>query len=98
MPSIVDMTNYQPDNSEPEIPVNTVNEYILMTGQNLPNHSTSLAGRGKYVKVGRHGEPIYRTKQEAYRYAAYLLTMADTLPDEDGAHTYQEVEEAIRNA
>jgi hypothetical protein len=37
------------------------------------------------------------TKQSAYRVAAWFESMAEVLPDEENAHTYEEVREAIRN-
>jgi hypothetical protein len=44
--------------------------------------------------------PTFRTKQEAYRFAAWLVEMAEVhLPDEEGCelHTFEAVREAIRN-
>jgi hypothetical protein len=86
--------------SEPveEFEVETLNEYMIHYGENLPNHSTSLNGRGKFVKIGMQTPPVFRTKQEAYRFCSYILAMAPLLPDEPGNHTYEEVEAAIKNA
>lgn len=86
---------------EAPAPVDTSNDYLLSAGQNLPNHSTSLAGRGRFVRQSFPELPTFRTKQQAYRYAAYLTTMADVhLPDEEGAetHTFEVVLDACRNA
>ena len=82
---------------EDEVTVNTINEYGLMSGQNLPNHSTSLAGKGRFVKTMNTVPPVFRTKQQAYRFIAFLEVMADVLPDELGSHTLEEVREAVRN-
>jgi hypothetical protein len=42
--------------------------------------------------------PVYiTTKQQAYRTAAHIKLMATLLPDELGEHSYEEVEEAIKN-
>jgi hypothetical protein len=78
-----------------EFPINTMNEYIMVAGENLANHSTSLVGRGRFVRPSTL--PTFRTRQEAYRFCAYALLMSDTLPDEPGEHTFEQVEEAIRN-
>lgn len=78
-------------------PVDTLNEFVMMSGQNMPNHTTSQAGRGKFIKIGVPDSPVFRTKQQLYRFVAYAMAMAFVLPDEDGQHTYEEVEHAIRN-
>lgn len=81
--------------------INTSNDFLLSAGQNLPNHSTSLAGRGRFVRQSLTEIPTFRTKQEAYRYAAYLITMAEVhLPDEEGSetHTFEVVLDACRNS
>lgn len=83
-----------------EIPVDTANDYALCAGQNLPNHSTSMLGRGNFVRQSSQIPPTFRTKQSAFRYAAYLITMAEIhLPDEKRAegHTFEAVLDAIRN-
>lgn len=79
-------------------PVNTINDGIITVGQNLPNHSTTLAGRGKFVGSGAHLPPQWRTKQELYRFVGWALVLADIhgLPDEPGNHTLEEVIEAIK--
>lgn len=80
-------------------PIQTINDHALHLGQNLPNHSTSLAGRGKYIAQGVALPPLWRTRQDAYRYAAWLITMAEALPNEDDceAHTFEVVLDAVRN-
>lgn len=88
--------------SEPDetIAVNTNNEYALSAGTNLPNHSTSLSGRGKFVKAGIPTPPCFRTKQEVYRFCVYALILAEAhgLPDENGSHTFEQIQEAVANA
>jgi hypothetical protein len=41
--------------------------------------------------------PQFKTKQQAYRFAAWLINMAELLPDETLDHSFDEVNEAIRN-
>lgn len=82
-------------------PVDTTNRYALSFGQNMPNHSESLRGRGGFVRQGFGEVPTFRTKQAAYSYAAYLITMAEVmLPDEDGceSHDFETILAAIRNS
>lgn len=78
----------------------TVNEYVVITGANLPNHTASLKGLGKFVMLGRQDFPPIRTRQAAYRLATYLILMAQIhdLPDEPGAHSFDEVRDAIEHA
>lgn len=89
------------ENTVPVEPyVITLNEYLLSSGQNLANHSTSLSGRGKFIRQSMPQMPTFRTKQEAYRFAGWLVTMAESwLPDEEGSenHTFEVVRDAIRN-
>lgn len=80
-----------------DIPVNTLNEWAIGYGKNLDNHSSALAGRAGFIRQMDGTVPTFRTKQEAYRYAAYLISMAEVLPDEDGEHTFEEVLSAIQN-
>lgn len=82
-------------------PVETINEYAINAGQNLPNHTSSLNGLGKYVRQGVPELPTFRTKQQAYRYAAWLITMAEIqLPDEEDceSHDFEAVLNAVQNA
>lgn len=86
------------DKFVPEI--NTLNEFMLVSGRNLPNHTMSMQGKGQYVQVGRGaGTPLcFRTKQEIYRFCAWALTLGVILPDEDGSHEFEEVLEAVQNS
>lgn len=86
---------YEKGHSE-DVPIDTRNEYSLHTGANLPNHTATLAGRGKFVTVGVPDAPVFRTKQSVYRFCAYLLSMAEILADEEGEHSYEEILEAIQ--
>lgn len=79
-------------------PVNTLNEYMFHMGRNLPNHTMSENGRGQFVRVGRGDAPVFRTKQEIYRFCAWALTLGEELPDEEGSHTLDEVTAAIHNS
>lgn len=79
------------------IEIDTVNEYLIGAGENLPNHSLSQMGRSKFIRQHLPSVPTFRTRQAAFRYAAYLLTMAEVLPDEDGEHTFEQVLNAVRN-
>lgn len=84
--------------SEERPPVNTLNDGLIMAGENLPNHSTSLAGRGRFVASAMQHAPQFRTRQEAFRFCAYVLILVDinNLPDEPGEHTLAEVIEACK--
>lgn len=78
--------------------VDTTNEYALQQGENLPNHTASLAGRGKFVKIGLAKPVIFRTRQEAYRFCGWALSLAEMLPNEDGSHSFEDVREAIERS
>lgn len=92
------MTDNNEESTE-EFPVNTLNEFAVHTGQNLPNHTASMVGKGKFIRIGEFPKwGQFRTQQEVYRLCAYLLTMAELLPHEPGEHTYEEVEQAIHNS
>ncbi len=85
--------------------INTNNEYALCKSQNLPNHTFSQQGLGTFIRQGVPSIPLFRTKQSAFRYAAYLITLAEIyLPDEKDAEgnledfTFEEVLDAVRNA
>lgn len=84
----------------PPADVETINEFAISAGENLPNHTMSARGLGKYVQQGMPVYPVFRTRQAAYRYAAWIITMAEIhLPDEEGAegHDFDAVHNAIRN-
>lgn len=74
--------------------INIDNEFQLVTGENMPNHITSLRGQSKFVRPVQH--PMFRTKQSAYRFAGWLLMLSETLPDEDAPHSFEEIDSAIR--
>ena len=80
--------------------IDTANEYGLSAGENLPNHSTAMRGRAKFVRQVLPNVPTFRTRQEAYRFSAWLVEMAEVhLPNEDGCelHTFEAVRDAIQN-
>lgn len=79
-------------------PVNTTNDGIILSGENLPNHSTSMRGRGKFVGSGMQHAPQWRTRQELYRFVAWALLFEERhgLPNEEGEHTLEQVIEACR--
>lgn len=74
--------------TEPEVPTlahkpSAANEYNIRMGENLPNHSSALIGRAKFIRQNMPDMPTFRTKQAAYRYAAWLVALADDfLPNE----------------
>lgn len=75
------------------------NEFGVLAGENLPNHTTSLQGLGRFVRVAI-GNPTVRTRQGAYRLAAHILAKAQTLPHEteegeEIPHGWEEVLDAI---
>lgn len=79
--------------------VDTTNEFALGLGHNLPNHSMSMIGRSAYIAPTVRDVPLFRTRQSAYRYAAWLMTMAETLPHEDSnEHSWEQILHAIRNS
>lgn len=79
--------------------VKVINDYLIGGSENLPNHSESIRGRGKFIRQNRGDIPTFRDRQTAYRYAAWLLLLVDVLPDEEGQEgvTFDDVLEAIRN-
>jgi hypothetical protein len=91
-----DVVNHEAEIEYADIAIDTTNEYALHSGTNMPNHSTTLSGRGKFVRTGAE-RPIFRTKQAAYRYAAWLLCLAEALPDEDDAVSFEQVLEAVES-
>lgn len=84
--------------ADQEFPIKTDNEFAVHKGENLPNHTVSMNGFPKFVKIGDVQNATLRTRQQAYRLCAYILSMAILLPDEDGSHSFEEVQEAIQNA
>lgn len=79
--------------------IDTTNEWALSCAHNLPNHSMTKIGRGGFIAMRLSHVPlVFRTKQCAYRFAAWLITLAETLPDEDERqHTFEEILRAVRN-
>lgn len=76
----------------------TTNEHFVQRGANLPNHSSSAKGRGKWVRIGTTVTPsTFRTRQEAFRACAWVLALVEKqeLPDEDEDLSFFEVLDAI---
>lgn len=78
---------------EPASEVDSRNEFVVVAGENMPNHSTTLMGRGKFVQFGQP-RPM-RTKQEMYRLIGWCLAYVDTLPDDDTGATLESIQEKI---
>jgi hypothetical protein len=72
--------------SDPELldvsEINTMNEFLV---SKLPDEITPQL------------LPRLRTRQQAYRFAAWCQVMGEQLPPEDGDHSYREIRNAIRN-
>jgi hypothetical protein len=64
------------------MPINTTNDFLV---------SCSPRGMAPILPIQ------IRSKQQAYRTAAYLKLLATALPDEDPPSTYEDVEKAIAN-
>ncbi len=79
------------------LPPALVNSYVVTRGENLPNHSHSLNGRGRFVGVSVYPIQV-RTAQEAFTLAAWLTAMAeDYLPNNDeDERTAEEVLAQVR--
>lgn len=79
---------------------NTANEFLIGYGKNLPNHSESMRGRAGFIRQGVSGIPIFRTREQAFRYAAHLAAQAELLPheEEDEPFTFEQVLNAVRSA
>jgi len=73
------------------------NEFMINSGQNLPNHSESMRGRGKFVQTGTGIPPVFRTRQQVGRFVGHLFKHMDAidLPDEDDAPDLDSVIAAI---
>ena len=65
------------------IEVNTMNEF-------------GLGGQATAIRPIRF--PEFTTRQQAWRFAAWLKLMAETLPDEVADHSFSEIEDAIMHA
>lgn len=83
------MTNSSLEPSSADI--NTANEFLL----GLSSISGQPAIEAAFIR------PVFRSRQQAFRFAAWLATMAETLPDETPeathAHSFEEILAAIQN-
>lgn len=57
----------------------TDNEFIVLSGQNLPNHTASLQGLGKFVTFGTGVVPIIRTRDALFRMIAHMINKAEQI-------------------
>lgn len=78
------------------------NEFTVISGANMANHTASLQGRGKYVTVGMGVPPTMRTRDEVYRFIAHLMLHteridlpSETLSDEGDPYTLDDYLDAI---
>lgn len=85
-----------------ELKINTTNDFVLGLSSNLPNTSHAQRGQEKFVTSRTHGTKpvIFRTKQSAYRYVAWLLCFAEVLPDEEDQPgvTLEQIQRAIQTS
>lgn len=77
-----------------DVVINTSNEFLL-----------GLTHRGPHTPAGAPCirpsgvMPYWNTRQGAYRFAAWLISMADMLPDEDdSSHDFPTILKAIQNS
>lgn len=71
----------------PPLPeVDTLNEFLLARGG---------SGKGAYITPQHY--PHFRTRQQAYRFAAWCVVMGETLPPEGVDRSFDEIRDAIRN-
>lgn len=70
------------ESTEPR--VSTVNDAVVMMGANLPNHTMSAKGFGKWVRLGTNTPTVFRTRQEAWRAVAWIMAFVERqdLPEE----------------
>lgn len=71
--------------------VNTSNDFLLGT------HTIPINGAKAVSPVLHH--PDFRTRHQAYRFAAWLVLMAEILPEEEGQEgiSFEQVVKAIQN-
>jgi hypothetical protein len=82
--------------------IETANEFGWGSGTSMVNSTAGQTGLARWVAMVDNYrclfDPTFRTKQRAFRYAAWLVSLAEVLPDEPGdSHTFEEILEAIRN-
>jgi len=82
--------------------LDVTNSLLWTAGQNLANHSATLAGRGRFVAPAITSPQMFqfRNKDDVFRTAAWMVTLANAwLPDHDMAHphTFDEYLAAVRN-
>ncbi len=72
--------------------INTNNEFFLGLSRRHPHGKT---GEPCVKPAGL--QPYWTTKQGAYRFAAWLVSMAEMLPDETGEATFEDVLKAVQS-
>lgn len=79
-------------------PISVENVHGVRIGANLPFHTTTKQGRGTFITTSGVGNPVFRTRQEVYRYMAWLLLYTPALPDEDPNHSFECIIDAVKKA
>lgn len=80
--------------SETAPQVNTANEFFL--GFTRAHYNTFDKDHGVIRPSGLL--PVFCTRQQAYRFAAWLVCMAELLPEEELPSTFEEVLAAIQSS
>lgn len=78
--------------------INITNDFCLSGGYTIPP-SGLIKDREPYIRP-LMVNPQFRTKQQVYRFVAWLTTMAEVmrLPDEEVPSTMEEILQAVRNS
>lgn len=76
--------------------VDIANEFAVITGKSMMNNTASAGNRQNFISITSPVDRPFRTKQRAFRLAAWLVHMAElNLPDEDMPSTFEDVLAAI---
>jgi len=67
--------------------INISNEFMISLGSTPPDHKVIAPLR----------VPRFRTRQQAYRCAAWIVAMAEVLPNETDDDTFLDILDAIKN-
>lgn len=78
--------------------INIANDFCLSGGYTIPD-SGLVRDRKPYIRP-LMVNPQFCTKQQVYRFVAWLTTMAEVmrLPDEEVPSTMEEILQAVRNS
>jgi hypothetical protein len=87
------------ESDKPEEVVDTTNFFAVHAGSNMEQSTWAQKGLGKWVSIGANIPVVCRTKQAAYRLAAWLVVLAEAndLPDEEVASDLDAVIAAVEN-